>query len=276
MNVVVTGAGGRVGRLLRHCWAGEVGAQVLWQSRDAAGTTVWDFESALLPGWPKGAVILHLAGVTRGSPADLAANVTIAKSLARAARHSHAAHVLFASSVAVYRPSTMPLDERAPPDPVSDYGRSKLAAEVALAEGLAGSGTGLTCLRIGNIAGADALLGGRAVTGGTPVTLDPVPGQLMGPTRSYIGPLTLARVLADLIPVAPDLPDVLNLAQPKAVAMGDLLNAALLPWSFGQARPSTVPKVEVDTARLQALLPLAPASAAGLVAELAALKGVWP
>ena len=83
------------------------------------------------------------------------------------------------------------LDETMPADPVSEYGRAKRDAEQALAKGLAGSGVGLTCLRIGNIAGADALLGGQAASGAAQVVLDPVAGQPMGPERSYIGPLTL-------------------------------------------------------------------------------------
>ena len=274
----MTGAGGRLGRLLRHGWAGDVGAGVFWQSRAASGprSLKWDFGPDLPPGWPEGGVILHLAGVTRGSPAELAVNVALVRSLASAARRKGAAHVLFASTVAVYRPGPQDLAETTGADPVSDYGRAKREAELALAEDLSGSGTGLTCLRIGNIAGADALLGGQAASGATRVALDPVPGQLMGPERSYIGPLTLAKVLAGLILVAPTLPEVLNIAQPGAVAMGDLLTAAGLPWGFGPERPGTVPRVVVSADRLAALMPLAPATAGGLVAELHSLEGVWP
>lgn len=274
-NLLVTGATGRVGRLLRHAWSA---SPVLWQSRSApdVAVLVWDFGPDLPARWPAGAVILHLAGVTRGSAADLAANVTLARALADAARRKGAAHVLFASTQAVYRPGPLTLTETTPPDPVSDYGRAKLAAEEVLAEGLAGSGTGLTCLRIGNIAGADALLGGQAASGAARVVLDPIAGQPMGPERSYIGALTLARVLAALVARAPDLPGVLNLAQPGAVAMGDLLDAAGLDWGFGPARDGAVPRVVIATDRLAALVPLPAASAPGLVAELRTLQGVWP
>jgi nucleoside-diphosphate-sugar epimerase len=275
-KLLVTGAGGRIGRLLRHAWSG--GEPPVWQSRRAAGASglAWDFGPALPDGWPSRAVILHLAGVTGGSADDLATNVTLAYALARAARQSGALHVLFASTVAVYRPTLAPIGEAVPPDPPSDYGRSKRAAERTLAQGLAGSGIGLTCLRIGNIAGADALMGGASVRNGAEVVLDPVPGQPMGPERSYIGPLTLARVLADLIQLAPDLPDVLNLAQPGPVAMGDLLQASGLAWRFGPERAGVVPRVHVATDRLEGLVAIAPASAAGLISELEKLRGVWP
>ena len=271
----MTGAQGRLGRLLRHVWADRA---VIWQSRRALGANglTWDFSADLPTGWPDRAVILHLAGITRGSAGDLAVNVDLARALAVAARRQGAAHVLFASTVAVYRPGPLALDEMTPPDPVSDYGRTKLAAEQALAEGLAGTGTGLTCLRIGNIAGADALLGGQAASGAARVTLDPVPGQRTGPERSYVGPITLAQVLQQLIRRAPDLPGVLNLAQPGAVAMGDLLDAAGLPWDFGPARAGAVPRALVATDRLQAMLPVPVATASALAAELRRLNGVWP
>ena len=279
----MTGAGGRLGCLLRHCWAGEAGAGVVWQSRTGSGagslagnSLAWGFGPDTPAAWPEDGVILHLAGVTRGTPTELAVNVSLARSLARIARQLGASHVLFASSVAVYRPGPDDLDEDTAPDPVSDYGRAKWDSELALASDLAGSGTGLTCLRIGNVAGADALLGGQAASGGSKVTLDPVPGQPMGPARSYIGPRALARVLAGLIPLAPNLPAALNIAQPGAVVMGDLLNAARLPWGFGPDRPGTVPRVVVHTERLQGLMPVPDATAAGLVADLRSLAGLWP
>ncbi len=114
---------------------------------------------------------------------------------------------------------------------------------------------------------------------GGEVTLDPVAGQPAGPERSYIGPQSLAIALARLADLAAErpsaLPGVLNLAQPGAIAMGDLVTAAGLPWRLGP-NPAPAPRVVVDTARLQALAPLPPATAEGLVAELASLQGSWP
>jgi hypothetical protein len=58
--------------------------------------------------------------------------------------------------------------------------------------------------------------------------------------------------------------------------MGALLDAAGLPWQFGPPRAETLARVELATARLEALLPLAPARPKSLVAELAGLRGRWP
>lgn len=263
----MTGGTGRLGRLLHAAWAGQGG--LAWPGRPGADGGWPGFQA------PPGAVILHLAGVTRPGDTPFAANLDLARHLVAAASRIGAARVLFASTVAVYRPGPEPMDEATPPDPQSDYGRSKLAAEEILARGLAPLGIRLTVLRIANVAGADALLGGASARPGQTVVLDPVPGQPAGPERSYVGPLTLARVLAALAARA-DLPPVLNLAQPGALGMADLVAAAGLPWSWGPARSGTVPRVVVDVARLAALVPLDPATPDGLVAELAALRGTWP
>lgn len=280
MVLLVTGASGRLGRLLRTVWGDTppLPGGTVWQGRSPtrAGDLCWDFGADLPANWPQGAVILHLAGVTRGTPEQLHANVTLARALAAAARAGRAAHVLLASTVAVWPVQQTPLAEHQPPAPANPYGASKLAAEQALRDGLRGSGIGLTALRIGNVAGADALLGGALARPGQAVTLDPVPGQPAGPERSYIGPLTLARVLAALIQRAPNLPDVLNLAQPGPIAMGDLLQAARADWQFGPLRDGVAPRVVMDTAQLQSLVTLEQARPVGLVAELDSLRGRWP
>lgn len=249
----------------------------LWPISRRAGDgakILWDFKGQAPKDWPEDAVLLHLAGTLSGDEAALHANVTLAQAVLGAAVARKARLVLFASSVAVYRPSSQVIDEAALPDPVSAYGRSKWAAEQVLSEGLAAAGIGFCALRIANVAGADALLGGAASRVG-PVVLDPVRGQPMGPERSYIGPRTLARVVLDLAGRR-DLPPVLNIAQPGALAMGDLLQAAGLDWRFGPVRAETVPRVVVGTARLQGLMAVDAATPAGLIGELAALQGRWP
>ena len=171
-----------------------------------------------------------------------------------AARAGRAGHVFVMSSAAVYAPGPLPLAETTPPGPVNPYGASKLAAEAAAVAALSGSATGLTILRLANLAGADALLG-NAKPGRT-VTLDPVAGQAGGPERSYIGPRLLAQVLAALLLRAAQgggLPAVLNVAQQPPVAMADLLTASGQDWCFGPPRAGTVARVVLDTDRLAAL-----------------------
>lgn len=274
----MTGATGRLGRLFQ-VEAAQMRPQApdLWPISRRLGDgakILWDFKGQAPQDWPEDAVLLHLAGTLSGDEAALHANVTLAEVVLRAAVARKARLVLFASSVAVYRPSAGVIEETATPDPAGAYGRAKWQAEQVLADGLAAAGIAFCALRIANVAGADALLGGAAGRVG-PVVLDPVAGQPMGPERSYIGPRTLARVVLDLAGRR-DLPPVLNIAQPGAVAMGDLLQAAGLDWRFGPARAETVPRVVVDTARLQGLMAVEPATPAGLIGELAALRGRWP
>ncbi|MGL6211589.1 MAG: NAD-dependent epimerase/dehydratase family protein, partial [Paracoccaceae bacterium] len=192
----------------------------------------------------------------------------------QAARAARAAHVVMASTAAVYAPGPGELAETDPLAPANPYGAAKLAAEQAAARELEGSATGLTILRIGNVAGADALLGGVG-----PAVLDPVAGQEGGPHRSYIGPQVLGRVLGDLIghlARGQVLPQVLNVAQPGVVAMGDLLTAAGRDWQFGPPKAEVVPRVVLSTERLDSLVTVPKATASGIVKDLQDLKGRWP
>ena len=271
--VLVTGASGRIGRMLRALWrdnrAGNL--PVLWHGRRAGPGVdlVWDIGAEPAPGLPRGMIILHLAGRTTGSASELDDNRRATGALCRAARASAAAHVLVMSSAAVYPPGPLPIAETTRPAPVSPYGQAKLAAEQAATRL---GGPGLTVLRLANLAGADALLGN--VRADIPSVLDPVEGQPGGPERSYIGPLVLARVLQSLLTRVASghvLPDVINLAQPGVIAMADLLNARGQRWSFGPVRAGVVARVALDTALLQGLMPVPMATPAGLIADLDAL-----
>ena len=280
-SLFVTGSAGRVGRALRAAWG--MSAQpvdnVLWSGRYAAqGIDIeWDIANTPAPPLPRGAIWLHLAGQTGGDATALAENRRTADAACLAAHDHQARHLFFMSSVAVYRPGPGLLSEASLPSPLSPYGAAKLAAEHAAQQVLAQSPTGLTVLRLANLAGADALLGPRVST--DILTLDPVPGPARGPERSYIGPVTLASVLRDLIGLliaGHAVPSVLNLAQPPAVAMADMLDARGLRWRFGPPNPRVIPRVAVDTALLSSLVPLAPVTATSLVADLDQLAGAWP
>jgi nucleoside-diphosphate-sugar epimerase len=259
--LLVTGSTGRLGGYLRRLWpfALKGGLRPVWQARDGRpGCLGWDILHDPAPPWA-GGVVLALAG-GRGEP-DV--NTALALATLRAARAQGARHVFLASSSAVYAPGA-DLGEDTSPAPPNAYGAAKLAMErAALAEG----GVPLTILRIGNVAGADALLGRASGE----VVLDPV-NDGAGPIRSYIGPVSFAAVLARLAQLAAEgraLPQVLNLAAPRPVSMRALLEAAGLPWRAGPENPAAVPVVTLDTARLQALMRLPPPASqpAGIVAE---------
>lgn len=272
-EVLVTGAAGRIGRLLR-LHAGDFAARGVhprWLTR-----AEWDL-AAPPPGLPRGAVLVNLAGVLPGRGA-LSGNVEQARAIVAADGALAFRHVLHMSSAAVLPPGPRALGEEVRPSPPSPYGAAKAEAEDVLLAGLTGR---ITILRLGNLAGADALLGGNDPH--AEVILDPVPGQDGGPLRSWIGPLTLVRVLVALAAAAPDarLPPILNLAQPGVVAMADLLAAAGRRWRFGPPRDAVIARVELATGRLARFCaeqdcPLPPATAQGIVGETLALKGRWP
>jgi nucleoside-diphosphate-sugar epimerase len=208
--------------------------------------------------------MIVLAGVTGTDTATLALNTDLALAAVAAARQAGIGRILIASSQAVYGPAQPLVSEATPCQPVSPYGRAKLQMEQALA-----GAEGVTLLRLGNVAGADSLL--LTASRQAPVLDRFADGQ--SPRRSYIGPVTLARVLNRLLDPALDLPPVLNVASPGLVAMNDLLLAARQPFTWTEAPPSALPRLELDVSRLAALVPLDPARAGVLVDE--ARQGGW-
>lgn len=271
--VLVLGSTGRIGRVLRHVWHRMPQGKTvpIWQSRErGAGLFHWDILSGPCPGLPQGGVVLCLAGVTRGTVDQLEANTTIAMAACRAAEAYGARHVFLASSAAVYGPSAEALTEDMALAPLGAYGKAKARMERAGLAWAKGAKPGLTLLRIGNVAGLDALLGGLRQD--RPAVLDPVSGQAGGPRRSYIGPVSLARLLfrlAEMAAAGSPLPQVLNIAAAPPVSMASLLDAAGAPWRYGPENPDVLPCVALSTARLRAILPdhVPAADPAALVAE---------
>lgn len=218
-ETLVMGATGRIGQLLQYHWRQTALApQLLWQGRRAAGldqaTTTQVIVKPLTQ--PKrlaqaafGRQILCLAGATPGR-GTLADNWQLAAAALRAA--SPGQRVILVSSAAVYGAQTGggsgPLKETAALHPVSAYGLAKFEMEQCSTALAAELGIPLCLLRIGNIAGLDACLGGWMPG----FKLDQF-GDGSTPARSYIGVATLARLLADLAAQV-QLPPVLNLAQP--------------------------------------------------------------
>jgi len=274
--LLVTGASGRVGRLLRAALpeARLGGLQILWHGRrPGPGNQVdWDIGRAPPPDLPPGTPILNLAGQTSGSDEILADNVLSARAVAELALRL-AAPLLHMSTAAVLAPASQDLTEDDVPAPTSAYGRAKLQAEQVLSQTLPNEH--LTLLRLANLAGADMLFGN--IRAGLPITLDPIAGQPGGPIRSYVGPATLARILDGLVGrvvKGQALPRVLNLAQPGAVAMADVLMATDMRWSWAPPRTGAIPRVTLSTQRLATLVPLSPATPRGLIDEVASLAQV--
>ena len=271
-NTLVLGATGRIGRVLQHSWdQAAFGPAVLWQGRVWRGVQQPSHRVVLEPlrdpaGLAQAATgrqILCLAGGIPGR-GNLDDNWPLAEAALRAAPPG--GRVFLCSTAAVYGNQPGLLVEAAQLRPANDYGAAKLEMEQRGAALAAEIGVQLCVLRIGNIAGLDAILGGWAPG----FQLDQF-GDGSTPARSYIGAATLAQVLAALLAL-PQLPAVVNLAQPGLVQMGALLDAAGLEWIARPAPHSAIARVVLDTGLLQDLLHLPRADVAEMVQQWRALE----
>ena len=264
---IVLGASGRIGtgfqRLaLAGHWPGPV---PLWQARPGAAlvsdTRVdWDMLTAAPPDIGRLHGVICLAGAVSG---DMTVNTNLALAAIDLARTTGSGPVLLTSTAAVYGPSDSAVTERADCLPTAAYGRAKLAMETAVSARLhdLGDRAPKVCiLRIGNVAGADALL--LAAARGV-VTLDQFEDR-QGPERSYIGMLGLAQVMVRLITRfsgAGQVPPILNVAAPQPVRMVALLQAAGLTWDWKPAPATALRRMVLDTALLDSLILPDPACA---------------
>lgn len=264
-RVAVTGAGGRIGRLLQRVWpdVAPKGLEPVFLDR-----ADWDILQNPAPAPISVDAVIDLAGVIRG---DTSQNPQIAAAVAAWAVACGAVPV-FLSSAAVYPGGPRAMDEETDANPMSDYGRSKFLAEGVVRA----ADKDALILRLGNLAGADALLGGAKSE--SEVILTPVPGEAGGPVRSYIGPRTFAFALLHMVEAklaGRNLPQTINLAQPGTVTMRSLLEAKGQPWRFGEPTANVLARMELSTTRLLGVLDLPPVSADGLVEELVGI-GNWP
>lgn len=234
MGVVILGAGGKLGQLLHPIYPGPA----TWHSR--TDVDVQDLR-ALTQTISGADAVICLAGVTNTSAQPMALNTVLAKAVLDAAALSGAGRVILFSSAAVYGHTPSPLQEDGPTAPASPYGAAKLEMEQMAATHAHPNVT----VRLGNVAGADAILGNWRPG----FTLDTFADGTT-PKRSYIGPNSLARVLHDLTK-AKALPQLINVAAPGAVEMGALLDAADLAWQSRPATRQTIANVTLDTTRLQ-------------------------
>lgn len=146
MNVFVTGATGFVGaHLVKALLAHGDRVTALVRRPALAAQLGWGpdvrlvrgdlaHEAALREGAAGADVVYHVAGqiAARNAAEFMVCNRDGTANVLEAARDGGARRVVFVSSLAVAGPTTPghPIDETRPPAPVTDYGRSKLAAEV--------------------------------------------------------------------------------------------------------------------------------------------------
>lgn len=232
-DILVLGAGGRIGRMLRRDWPSY--GNVVFASRQELNVVA--DRVGLQEAMQQVPVVLCLAGGVPGS--DLGLNVAIAKSLVDVVSAMTAPpRVLLASSSSVYGATQGLLSEATPVAPVNDYGRSKVEMEQVVA------GSGITCLRIGNVTGADALLG----KGLRDITLDQFSDGTT-PRRKYISPLQIAEVMISLSK-ASALPEILNVGTPHLIEMGELAAAAGCKVTHRIAPIDALPAIDLNTSLL--------------------------
>lgn len=258
---VLMGASGRIGRMLMRHW-GLVppdSLQILAQHRGVGPGLQWSpldgpkplIDLALEQGGIQGLIVL--SGITPSSKGDLSTNGAIVQAAVAAAHAAGIKRLLVASSSAVYSTGNeMPQTEYAPTLPVNDYGRAKLFSE-GVCDRAWEAGVDICSLRIGNVAGADALLlNAECATAAAPLQLDRF-SDGRGPQRSYIGPSTLADVFETLACHSGPLPIRLNIAAPNPVSMESLVSEAHAPWHFVRPSSTAYQTITLDCSRLNDL-----------------------
>ena len=268
-RILVLGASGRLGAMLQRHW-NDAMLHPVWQYRAALRDPVRTGEALIfdpLDGPPihdPVDLVLGLAGTVPGK-GKLSLNTQLALAAVNCASALGARHVMLSSTAAVYGASTAPLGEGDTPCPCSAYGLAKLEMEDRALALAARNRVAATVLRIGNVAGADALLGQM----GTRRILDRFDSG-HGPVRSYIGPHAMSTVLQALIRracVGAPLPERLNLALQGGVAMADLCLAAGLKVAWQPAPAAALETVVLDVRRLAQLVPVPDADARAIVAD---------
>lgn len=273
------GSTGRVSRLLLSHWRHRCSSsspEVYTQSRKAGFDLMWSpiedgpepLQKFIHASGPLTAIVAMI-GSTPSTSGNMSDTATLVQAVVRAAEYAGVPRVLIASSSAVYA-----LGEDLSEDdlivPTSAYGRAKLEMEQAVLN--METNVEVCCLRIGNVAGADALLGGsNQISMDDPIKLDQFPDG-KGPLRSYIGPSQLAACLKQLAGADGPIPSILNCASEPPVEMTELVDAAQLPWEWSPAPKERygAQRITLDCSRLRETIGscFLEATPAGMVADL--------
>ena len=268
-KVVLLGASGQLGQILRTCWQNPT-SLVSHSRRARPGFVSFDLsldQNNAIKVMDSADAVICLSGVTpthaNRTDDPFSLNTDLALAAIHAAHLAGAGRVFLTSTAAVYGRASGVLVEGTECHPVSDYGLAKLEMESAALSRARAINHPATILRIGNVAGADAILGGWREG----MQIDQL-SDTSTPRRSYIGPETLTRVIQGLVNTH-DLPDILNIAAPGAIEMGHLLDAAHLDWSPRPAPQGVIENVELSTKLLERHIEFTTqnSTAAGIVSE---------
>ncbi len=268
-QIILIGSSGRVGKMVGAAWRT---SNYRWRNapfqvrgRDkaiSASQIVWEVDAGVEPlmrwidSYDGISAFVVLAGTTPATGSDMDENIHIATRYLDAALAASVPRVLLASSSAVYGAGDgASFSETAACHPGNAYGVSKRKMEQAAAP-YKDSGLDVCCLRIGNVAGADAmLLNAATATPQQPIQIDQFPDG-KGPLRSYIGPTVFADCIGQLATNTDPLPFLLNVAAPEPVHMEHLAEAASLPWVYRDAPDSAIQNITLDCQALSKLVKL--------------------
>jgi GDP-4-dehydro-6-deoxy-D-mannose reductase len=284
--VLVTGATGMVGRWLVPALVAAGHEVVAVARRPAPGVAACDLADrhatddlvrAIAP-----RTLVHLAGGTaEGLPALYRANVlTTVQVLEAVAERVPGCYVVVLGSAAEYgQGGGRPIDEEAPPRPVTAYGRAKLA-QTALAQALAADrGLALTVLRPFNLVAPDlspkTALGNVArqlLAGGASPE---VRCGRLDVVRDFV-PLPLLAAAVEALLAAPRPGETFNVCTGVPLAVSDVVAAmgrrlGVTPRLLPEVELAAVPaadRVVGDPSRLRSLLGRSPETSADEVAAL--------
>lgn len=238
-RILVTGASGFIGRHLVAALA-RAGYQVRAAARqpvvfdgpDVEGLVMGDMSRPIAAEYlVRGCdAVIHAAGMAHARPGIpdavyTAINVDATRQIAKAARAARVKHVVLMSSVRAQAGATASgiLTEDTAPTPTDAYGRSKLAAESAALDALAGSSTRATVLR-------PVLVYGPGVKGNMAELMRlaeravPLPFASLTARRSLVGIDNLVGAILHLLS-APDPDGVFLVADDGAVTLADIVAA---------------------------------------------------
>lgn len=279
-KILILGAGGRVGRLLRQAWSLDPDLpEVVFQSR-GSGTGIGmvcdpisggksEFLAGVIELAPT--TIVALWGVTPHSAVpDLSLNSRLALLALEAGQICGARRVVLISTGAIYASTqqTQPYREAVEVASGTAYGNAKHNMErdalqwCEEAEAAKGGIPSLTILRLANVAGADMLADAvRRAVDGPPLCLDHF-HQGRGPCRSYLSARTFAATIAALrASEGPADPEILNLADGQtAWDMADLLRALDqagygVAWTWRDAPGTALALHSLDVGAMAARFP---------------------
>ncbi|MEL7280127.1 MAG: NAD-dependent epimerase/dehydratase family protein [Pseudomonadota bacterium] len=254
---LITGAGGRLGKLLRAArdLKPYLHHEMVFQSRVGGADIQWSpgdsFDTL-----PRADAVIALWGRTSGSEEDLADNARLARLSSEMAVGTGATRIMHISTAAVYGPGRM-MNEDHPTNTCNLYGKSKKDMETQIAALRDDMGLTHICLRLANVVGADSLAPALRSPGAATIDMFNADTDAPeGPRRSYIGAGDLLGVFDGLLSLpAETWPDVLNVACPKPISMDALIRAANKDVIWRPAPASAAAEVTLDASRLLTLLP---------------------